>query len=174
MTAREFMNYLIYVEHSAENLQFYLWHQDFASRFASASTRDKALAAEWTQEMQDEAVSKLRKGNAGKNRPEGPAADIFKGTDFEKHPQELIAPKPIGSSSNSRSDPFLTPPGTADSHQDSMGSMPRGPASTLSPSYMSEASEAFQAVGAKQPCRFLHFPLLFVVYSTCNGGDEED
>jgi hypothetical protein len=147
MTARDFMNYLVYVEHAAENLQFYLWHQDYSSRFESASTSDKALAPEWTQEMHDEAVSKLRRDNVGKNRPAGPAADIFKGTDFEKQPHELIAPKSFGGGN----DPFRTPPGTANSLHHSMDSTTLGPASTVGASYASEATEAFQAVGVKQP-----------------------
>jgi hypothetical protein len=150
MTARDFMNYLIYVEHAAENLQFFLWHQDFSSRFAAAATSETALAPEWTQEMQDEAVSKIRRDNVGKNRRAGPAADIFKGTDFEKQGQELIAPRAIGAGNK---DPFLTPPGTADSHQPSLGSTAHGPVSTMAPSYKSEASEAFAAAGAKQPCK---------------------
>lgn len=149
MTARDFMNYLIYVEHAAENLQFFLWHQDFSSRFAAAAASETALAPEWTQEMQDEAVSKIRRDNVGKNRPAGPAADIFKGTDFEKQGQELIAPRPVGAGNK---DPFLTPPGTADSHRPSLGSTTHGPVSTMAPSYQSDASEAFAAAGAKQPC----------------------
>merc|ERR1712169_125664 len=33
MTVRDFMNYLIYIEHSAENLQFFLWYRDSAKGF---------------------------------------------------------------------------------------------------------------------------------------------
>lgn len=155
MTTRDFMNYLMYIEHAAENLQFYLWHQDYTSRFASAKASETVLAPEWTQEMQDEAVFKHRRDKLGKNRPTGPAADMFKGTDFEKQPQDFVVPKPFSTGRHSsRSDPFLTPPGTADSNQHSLGGMTQGAASTLAPSYKAEASEAFQAAGAKQPCRF--------------------
>jgi hypothetical protein len=78
------MNYLIYIEHSAENLQFFLWYRDYARRFASANTADLALAPEWTQTMEDEAVGRIRKEHAEKVRKaRKPAAGIFKGTDFD-------------------------------------------------------------------------------------------
>jgi hypothetical protein len=152
MTIRDFMNYLIYIEHSAENLQFYMWYQDYSTRFNAAATKDTSLAPEWTQEMQEDTVSKIRRDNIGKLRPEVAAAEIFKGTDFEKHPQELMPPKPIGSDS---SDPFRTPPGTSDSGM-SRGGASGVPASTLPPSYKSQAADAFHAAGAKQPCKLLH------------------
>ncbi len=79
------MNYLIYVERSAENLQFFLWLRDYERRFAAADTADLALAPEWTRAMEDEAVARIRKTQAEKVRKmSNPAVDIFKGTDFEK------------------------------------------------------------------------------------------
>ncbi|KAL2131628.1 hypothetical protein VTI74DRAFT_4812 [Chaetomium olivicolor] len=85
-TLRDFMNYLIYVERSAENLQFFLWYRDYARRFRDAKTADLALAPEWTQAMEDEAVARIKKEHADKVRrpPSRDAAAIFKGTDFEK------------------------------------------------------------------------------------------
>ncbi|KAK4151330.1 fumble-domain-containing protein [Chaetomidium leptoderma] len=84
-TIRDFMNYLLYVERSAENLQFFLWNRDYATRFAAAKTTDISLAPEWTQTMEDEAVARIRKEHAEKTRkaPKG-VVDFFKGTDFEK------------------------------------------------------------------------------------------
>lgn len=149
MTVRDFMNYLIYIEHAAENLQFYMWFQDYSKRFHSAATTDTALAMEWTQDMHDEAVSKIRRDNVGKLRPVAAAAEIFKGSDFEKQPRELLPPKPMG---NDRNDPFLTPPGTADSRT-STGDSSHGMPSTFAPSYKSQAADAFHAAGAKQPCK---------------------
>ena len=52
MTTRDFMNYLVYVEHAAENLQFYLWYKDYEKRFEAARKTDTSLAPEWTQTMQ--------------------------------------------------------------------------------------------------------------------------
>jgi hypothetical protein len=79
------MNYLIYIERSAENLQFFLWYRDYSRRFAAAKTVDIALAPEWTQAMEDKAIARIKKEYAEKARkePKG-AADLFKGTDFEK------------------------------------------------------------------------------------------
>ena len=83
MTVRDFMNYLIYIEHSAENLQFFLWYKDYVKRFGNADTTDLHLSPEWTQAMEDEVVTRLRKDNAEKMRPEpAAAAELFKGTDL--------------------------------------------------------------------------------------------
>lgn len=38
------MDYLVYVEHNAENLQFYLWYKDYCSRFHALSENEKALS----------------------------------------------------------------------------------------------------------------------------------
>jgi hypothetical protein len=79
------MNYLIYVERSAENLQFFLWYRDYERRFADAKTADLALAPEWTQTMEDEAVARIKKDHAEKARKAPKeVAEVFKGTDFER------------------------------------------------------------------------------------------
>lgn len=41
------MDYLVYVAHDAENLQFYLWLEDYKKRFDALSEREKALSPEW-------------------------------------------------------------------------------------------------------------------------------
>lgn len=145
MTVRDFLNYLIYVEHAAENLQFFLWYQDYVKRFSSAPTSDLALAPEWTQTMQEEAIAKIRKENADKMRSDPEAANIFKGTEFEKQPAEKAVVVTEG-------DPFDTPPQTA-SFNDS-ASLQR-PVSTIMSTHHSQAADAFQAAGAKQPCMYL-------------------
>ncbi|KAH6854943.1 hypothetical protein B0I37DRAFT_43318 [Chaetomium sp. MPI-CAGE-AT-0009] len=84
-TIRDFMNYLLYIERSAENLQFFLWHRDYERRFAGAQTADLSLAPEWTQAMEDEAILRIKKEQAEKaRRVPKQAATIFQGTDFEK------------------------------------------------------------------------------------------
>lgn len=136
------MNYLIYVEHGAENLQFFLWHQDYVKRFTAAKTSDIVLAPEWTQAMEDEAVARVQKDAAEKMRrePKGGAAEIFKGTDFEKRDGNQVT---VGQ------DPFSTPPQTASGQE----SQYTGTASNAI-SYRSQATEAFASAGAKQPCKF--------------------
>lgn len=42
------MDYLVYVTHDAENLQFYLWMMDYFRRFANAPDREKSLSPKWT------------------------------------------------------------------------------------------------------------------------------
>ncbi|KAK7514999.1 regulator of G protein-like protein [Phyllosticta citriasiana] len=49
-TLRDFMDYLVYVTHDAENLQFHLWLQDYRQRFNALKPERKALAPEWKWE----------------------------------------------------------------------------------------------------------------------------
>ena len=41
------MNYLVYVAHNAENLQFYLWLRDYTRRYNALRKEEKALSPEW-------------------------------------------------------------------------------------------------------------------------------
>lgn len=48
------MDYLVYVEMNAENLQFYLWYQDYVRRWENeVSANDKALSPEWDHAAKD-------------------------------------------------------------------------------------------------------------------------
>ncbi|KAH8171870.1 Regulator of G protein signaling superfamily [Sarocladium implicatum] len=145
MTVRDFMNYLVYIEHSAENLQFFLWFRDYQQRFENAQTSDVALAQEWTQAMEDDAIAKVRKINAEKMKPEPKAAEIFKGTDFEKQGkdmplQDIYSPNP-----------FNTPPRTPYSATD-VDSM-YAPSSAVSSAATTacQVSTAFANAGVRQP-----------------------
>ena len=135
------MNYLIYIEHAAENLQFFLWHRDYVKRFQEASTSDINLAPEWTQEMEDEVAAKFQKDAAEKLKREPEAAKIFQGTDFEKGAEAAIEAK----------DPFSTPPRTPANGDDDTSTVFSGSQATTS--YRSQAYDAFTAAGAKQPCK---------------------
>lgn len=44
------MGYLLYVAHDAENLQFYLWFQDYSRRFFATSTTQQALSPPWNDD----------------------------------------------------------------------------------------------------------------------------
>jgi hypothetical protein len=140
------MNYLLYIEHAAENLQFYLWHQDYVKRFNSADTSDLALAPEWTKSKEDELAVRLQKAATENVRQQAAAgaSDIFKGTDFEKQPGDFT-PTPDG-------DPFSTPPSTpaAPGDRDTLYAPSTQPSNA--DSYRSQASDAFAGVGAKIPC----------------------
>ncbi|KAK4673728.1 hypothetical protein QC763_114510 [Podospora pseudopauciseta] len=156
-TVRDFMNYLIYVERSAENLQFFLWYRDFEKRFNEAQTADLTLAPEWTLAMEEEAVARIKKEQAEKARVKPPksvspaVAEIFKGTDFEKPIQKpsvatTIATTPISPlAASNGGDPFGTPPRTPSD---------RGhhyPNSNTATTYNTAANEAFALAGLKAP-----------------------
>jgi hypothetical protein len=47
------MEFLKYVEHSAENLQFYLWFKDYVKRFEDLPTGERNLSPEWTPAQED-------------------------------------------------------------------------------------------------------------------------
>lgn len=47
------MDYLVYVEHTAENLQFFLWYRDYVTRFDALPQEEKNLSPEWVPEVRD-------------------------------------------------------------------------------------------------------------------------
>jgi hypothetical protein len=47
------MDYLVYVEYNAENLQFILWYRDYVRRFEALSVKEKALSPEWVPDVKD-------------------------------------------------------------------------------------------------------------------------
>jgi hypothetical protein len=146
------MNYLHYVERSAENLQFHLWIQDYAKRFQSASASDMALAPEWTQAMEDEIQLRLQREATDKvRRDEQPGVEIFEGTDFEKKPVIAAAEQ----------SPFSTPPPTAvgsNSDKDLPSSIASSDILSNAKTYRSQAGDAFVAAGAKAPCKSMFIP----------------
>ncbi|KAI1358670.1 hypothetical protein F5Y08DRAFT_350563 [Xylaria arbuscula] len=139
-TVRDFMNYLIYIEHAAENLQFFLWYRDYVKRFAAAPASETALSPEWTAAKEEEALARIQRDAADKAR-KGPAAamQIFKGTDFEKTSEHFVAVV----SDNNRN-PFATPPRSSAGDNASLSG-------SQATTYVSQASDAFYAAGVKQP-----------------------
>lgn len=148
------MNYLLYIEHAAENLQFFLWYRDYSKRFNEAKTSDIGLAPEWTQAMHDAAIqaAQVQATAQKKTIQANTAAEIFKGTDFEKGTKVHVT---------ETSDPFTTPPRTP-THVSSTGpwdsqTVLSHPSSvytstkSTSESYQQQAGEAFNAAGLKQP-----------------------
>ncbi|KAL8920217.1 MAG: hypothetical protein Q9208_006382 [Pyrenodesmia sp. 3 TL-2023] len=45
---QDFMDYLIYVSHDAENLQFWIWLQSYTKRFYAAPPSEQALSPPWS------------------------------------------------------------------------------------------------------------------------------
>lgn len=152
------MNYLVYIEHSAENLQFYLWYRDYVKRFAEAKTSDIGLAPVWTQSQHDAALQSAQIAAMTQKRAIKPeAAEIFQGTDFEKMPKVTATES---------ADPFMTPPRTpaealspnavAHPWKSTHGLSEPGSLYTTTNSnaelYHQQAGDAFTAAGLKQPC----------------------
>ncbi|XDG07398.1 hypothetical protein ABKA04_007013 [Annulohypoxylon sp. FPYF3050] len=136
-TIRDFMNYLIYIEHAAENLQFFLWYRDYVKRFNEINNSEARLSPEWTQSMEDEIATKIQKDAVDKMRKEPKVAVIFKGTDFEKG---------VSDTAVEIKDPFSTPPPTpnaSDALSVFSGSQPS--------IHRVQAQDAFNAAGATQP-----------------------
>ncbi|MCJ1320080.1 hypothetical protein MMC15_005417 [Xylographa vitiligo] len=100
-TTRDFMNYLIYIERSAENLQFFLWYRDYCQRFSQLSANERALSPEWTTEKAEADTYAAPK----KMSPE--TTEIFKGTDFAQTKTTISEFHPAPN-------PFHTPPMTPD------------------------------------------------------------
>ncbi|APA16092.1 hypothetical protein SS1G_10234 [Sclerotinia sclerotiorum 1980 UF-70] len=65
----DFMDYLVYIEHDAENLQFYLWYKDYVRRFEALSDREKQLSPEWVPETTElRTLAKDTEGNEGRKK----------------------------------------------------------------------------------------------------------
>ena len=143
------MNYLIYIELAAENLQFFLWHRDYKERFAKLPAREQALSPPWKMDASDAEKHAAYPKLAPKASPE--AAAILKGTDFEK---VKINTREVGPGN-----PFNTPPRTP--NHDSMnaeagennwsedGSTVMG---THSSTIGSRTANAFENAEHLQPC----------------------
>ncbi|KAL8848916.1 MAG: hypothetical protein Q9221_006074 [Calogaya cf. arnoldii] len=114
-TTRDFMNYLIYIEHAAENLQFFLWYKDYVRRFDLLSENERRLAPEWTLEQADAQALALKDNPAPLKSISADTAAVFKGTDFAT-PKATVVELGRGGSN-----PFGTPPMTPKSgDQDSI------------------------------------------------------
>jgi len=148
-TTRDFMNYLIYIEHAAENLQFFLWYQDYVKRFCALPASERELSPEWTAEKAE------ADNNAAIKKMSPETAAIFKDTDFAQVQTTVKEFKP-------NTNPFHTPPRTPDP---AYGGGSRASennwddySSTLKSSQKSDhvhkAAGAFEAADVKyQPCK---------------------
>ncbi|KAF2994911.1 hypothetical protein E8E13_000136 [Curvularia kusanoi] len=100
-TVRDFMNFLKYIELSAENLQFFLWYRDYSKRFNELPASEKVLSPEWTGSGNNGDASKL---SAQKPHPE--VSTMLEGTDFASEKTGQQTEKTSGNN------PFYTPPHT--------------------------------------------------------------
>ncbi|QIX01079.1 hypothetical protein AMS68_006596 [Peltaster fructicola] len=130
LTVRDFMNYLKYVEYSAENLQFFLWYKDYTSRFDKLPDNEKALSPTWTKSDAEAALaSRPRKPNAI-------VAQLLQNTTFAD----------VKTTAVERVDPFHTPPESPsldENHDDDRTTIATTTDSTQG------AAEAFDKAGMK-------------------------
>ena len=152
------MNYLVYIEHAAENLQFYLWYQDYLKRFQNLPPNERALAPEWNTEPVEVDLQAGQPGQGSKQQISVETAAIFKGTDFAHSSANVVEVK--------HGNPFNTPPRTSIEDHESLA--PSDPAwsdwgSTLNgtnisnkSSHHKKAAGAFEGAELKwQPCTSL-------------------
>ena len=77
------MDYLVYVSHDAENLQFWLWLQDYTRRFYAAPRADQVLSPPWYQ-------TGLSQPNGGdSNHPPKTVSEHHAGKGFEVSAYEV-------------------------------------------------------------------------------------
>ena len=144
------MNYLVYIEHAAENLQFYLWYRDYVKRFDAMPAGERALAPVWTVE-QAEAEAFNNQNTLAPKTVSPQTAAVFQGTDF--------AP-PNASVVEIKGNPFNTPPMTPTTERDSImhsennWSEAGSTLYSLNKSFKKKAGDAFQGADLKwQPCK---------------------
>ena len=136
------MNYLKYIELSAENLQFYLWFRDYTKRFDQLPESEKALSPPWVGPEAEAENPKREKTLSYET------SAVFRGTDFAKEGQVSEAEK---------SNPFYTPPRTPNSDAvrggDSIDSLDDSFSSGGRVDHAERATGAFQGAGLKwKPC----------------------
>lgn len=149
------MKYLTYVEHAAENLQFYLWLRDYAERFDKLSANEKALSPKVPARIMD--LHPGPKAHSPGARPGNYVAKLLSEAFPGRNPASRLAIL-----SPTKANPFDTPPQTPASPGVSSYELEH---TAIAPFSLSEsaslnkidhkevASEAFQSVGMGwQPC----------------------
>jgi hypothetical protein len=140
---RDFLNYLKYIELSAENLQFYLWFRDYERRFNQLPENEKSLAPEWTVTQETDALASEKKMPV--RHLERKHKDIFRGTDFDN------GPKPAEFEKN---DPFATPPMSSQGEATDPSFQLGSDGSQSGIHHAKNAGAAFEDAGLKwQPCK---------------------
>jgi hypothetical protein len=139
------MNFLKYIELSAENLQFYLWFRDYSKRFNELPASERALSPEWSG---DKSNAETKQGPKVVNAD---AAAILAASDFGNDPK-------VYESEKGGSNPFFTPPRTPNSvdRQEGAHSFDSYDDSSIGRvDHSKRADGAFESAGLKwKPCKF--------------------
>ena len=165
------MNYLQYIERSAENLQFFLWYRDYSKRFSELPSKERMLAPEWVPQANDAEPAGSVPSDLGGRKPSAnaDANGMFNGTSF--------APEPRVLANDPNANPFHTPPRTPDPRSMDSAREPSvrvwsDTASTLQgsnvtgSSHRQKAADAFEAADVKvMPCKPLSYLTLIITVS---------
>ncbi|QDS70470.1 hypothetical protein FKW77_009981 [Venturia effusa] len=159
VTIRDFMDFLKYIEHSAENLQFFMWFRDYIKRFEDLPASEKALSPEWTQAQEEAEIANHR--IVAKEKPLAVVANrILESQDFAPAPVPISArsdkKNPFGDSQVESEKTSIESDGRP--HTGMAGTIGTG---TIQTDYSQDASTAFEDAGCKfQPCKILLRPSL--------------
>ena len=141
------MNFLKYIELSAENLQFFLWFRDYSKRFNELPASERALSPEWTADKSN-AVTK-----PGPKFVNADAAAILAASNFGNEVK-------VDESEKGGSNPFFTPPRTPNSverQEDSQSFDSYDDSSIGRVDHSKRADGAFESAGFKwKPCKLNH------------------
>ena len=137
------MNYLKYIEHDAENLQFYLWFRDYKTRFADLPDSEKSLSPEWTNELAQADAATYRTGTTSKKMTLE-TAEVMKAFDEEHGNKKPDDTDPFNDSRES----------TATDHDATSIDTPAQSAMlSVKTGFSQKAESAFEEAGLKwQPC----------------------
>lgn len=156
-TTRDFLNYMKYVEHDAENLQFFLWYRDYCQKFEQLPVSLKDLSPPWTTAQAEVAESRSIRSVRSK-RVDPVIASVPRDTAYSAISQPVV--------DSDRGNPFHDPPGPtseiearetpgSSEHGSSSGDekILRGPPT---PTFTRIANEAFRNTGASwKTCEYL-------------------
>jgi hypothetical protein len=143
------MDYLVYVEHSAENLQFYIWYQDYVRRWNLLSASQRALSPEVQPDQTDYAnLTRVKSASTDLNSP-------------------TARPKMVGEGWNANGMSFFLEDQEVNDDADTIVASSRG-----SPAFPTDADILAQAGLKWQPCMHQSLQAMAVAadiqYSYCS------
>jgi hypothetical protein len=169
LTKREFLNYLKYQEKSAENLQFFLWYQDYVTRFAQLPESERSLAPEWTEAHAEAERKEYRQAMRARGHQKVPSQqEMFKGTDFEQKTQIYES---IDSTGSSDITPCTEEKKSEDLREGRPSTAVTGGVQSFVTTFSQKADSAFEENGLKRPCKLNNVALAIshlIVLSYCS------
>lgn len=143
------MDYLIYVAHDAETLQFYLWLKDYRKRYASLKEPQQALSPEWQARPVEERRITFKKTTTGSSGacPVVDKDSVLRMKDLSRAAKEVFDEPPTSPAATATDyESFITK--SVDSQK----------------TFQEHSNDANTAVGLKwQPCKFIPLSLVYIV-----------